>query len=385
LNINFHQSTPLEGEIVIALAEEDYMPAVAESIRTYRSKTEVKGFRKGQVPANIIQKMYGPEIVFRTTFDLAIKNLNSYLQDHSLNLLQDPIMVDNTLYAADQVNVTHPGTIEIKFAYGLKPEVDLSSLPQVEVDQFEIKGVSDNAIMDVIKRLQTQYGTTQEVTQAEPGDKLAEPDQDFFVKLFPNKEVTTLDELKDKIRHTLTQHAQMEADNLLMNKIKQAVLTHLSFDLPTDVIKQGLKSQFPNWNEETIEAYYRLYTQNNLRWSLIAEKVIQAYDIHISTTEIAQYLQLTSPSNNMDLEALSKKIEQSFATGHPDKSYQDAHHWAIESKVLNTLKAQIKIHAQAKTVEEFNTLVADMTRPHSHDHDHGHDHHHDHDHHCSEC
>ncbi len=467
MNINFHQNTPLEGEIVIELTEEDYMPSVAESIRTHRAKTDVKGFRRGQVPASIIQKMYGPEILFRTTLDLAIKNLNGYLQDHSLHLLQDPIMVDNTLYGAEHVAITHPGIIEIKFIYGLKPEIDLSSLHQIEVDQFKIKSISEESMMDVIKRLQTQHGTTQEVMQAEPGDiiytsltpatgsaqtiylpaegmkigkqdisfvgfqphdklslhfspehpyslpntqthyqettklldrltgiyevtvekiyrpVLAELDQDFFVKIFPQHEVTTLDELKDKVKDILIRHAQVEADNLLMNKLKQAVLNHLSFDLPESFIKKGLKTQFPNWNEETIEAYYRLYTQNSLRWSLITEKVSQAYDIHISITEIAQYLQLTSPSSNIGLEQLSKKIEQSFATGNPDKSYQNAYHWATETKVLNTLKTKVNIHPQEKTVEEFNTLVTNMSRHHSHAHHHSHDH--PHDHHCPEC
>ncbi len=469
MNINFHQRAPLEGEIVIELTEEDYMPSVAESIRTRRTKTDVKGFRRGQAPASMIQKMYGPEILLRTTLDLAIKNLNSYLQDHTLHLLQDPIMVDNTLYAADHVDIAHPGIIEIKFVCGLKPEIDLSSLHQIEIDQFEIKSISDASIMDVIQRVQTQHGTTQEVMQAEPGDMiytsltpttestqaiylpaagmkigkqdisfvglqphdkltlhfspelpytlpntqthyqettklldrltgtyeaaiekiyrpvLAELDQDFFLKIFPHHEVTTLDELKDKVKDILTRHAQVEADNLLMNKLKQAVLTHLSFELPENFIKKGLKTQFPKWNEETIEAYYRLYTQNSLRWSLIAEKMIQEYDIHVSTIEVAQYLQLTSHGSHASLEALSKKIEQSFAIGNPDKSYQDAYHWATEAKVLNALKTKVNLHIQEKTVEEFNTFVADRSHHHDHDHPHSHEHHHADDHHCSEC
>lgn len=470
MNINLHQHTPLEGEITIALSEEDYMPSLAENIRIQRAKSIVKGFRKGQVPASIIQKLYGSEILFRTTLDLAIKNLNSYLTDHSLDLLQDPILVDNTLYAGEPVDKTHPGIIEIKFMYGLKPDIDLSSVQQIKLNQLEIKNIGDEAIMEVIQKLQIQYGTTQEVLQAEqadmihasltstteniqlvylpaagmkigkeeisflglhPHDKLtlhfspearyslpnsqphyhetnkllqhltgsyeltiekiyrplpAELNQDFFLKIFPNQAITNLEELKDQVKYALLRHAQLEADNSLMSQLKQAVLDQLAFELPVGFIKKGLQAKFPNWNEELIETYYRLYTQSGLRWSLISEKVMQEYDIQVSTTEIAQYLQLKAPNLDVDLKQLSEKIEQNLRTNHPDKSYQEAYHWAIENKVLNALKSKVKLQLQEKTVEEFNKLMADLSHPPSPDYQKDHQHHdHGPDHTCPDC
>ena len=155
--------------------------------------------------------------------------------------------------------------------------------------------------------------------------------------------------------------------------------------MPENFIKKSLETQYPTWNEEAIEVYYRLHTQNSLRWSLIVEKMIQEYGIHVSTMEVAQSLQLASYFSNTSLEALSKKIEQSFATGNPDKSYQVAYFWVTETKVLHALGAKVNTHIQEMTVEELNTLMADMSRPHSPGHDHSHDHAHDHDSHCSEC
>lgn len=434
------------------------MPLVAAGIRARRAETEIKGFRRGQAPVNIIQKMYGLGILSRTTLELATKELNSYLQENTLELIDSPLMVENTLSRVEHVDIEHPGKIEIKFMYGLKPKIALSSLHQIEIDDFEIKDVSDDSIADAIKRLQIQYGTTQEGMQAEPGDSvyvsltsatgsvqttylpaggmkigkqdvslvglkphdkltlnfspahycslphvptyyqessqllnqltgayevtvekiyrpvLAELNQDFLLQIFPQQEVTTIDELREEVRLTLIRHAQIDAESLLTGNIKQALFKHLSFDLPANFLKKRIQSQFPDWSEELVETYYRVYRENSLRWSLICEKVIQEFDIHISTADIAQQLQLTYPSSNISLEQLSKKIEQSFTTGKLDKSYLDAYHWVTESQVLDVLKDKVTLRIQKKTVEEFNAHVAHMFS-----------HRHEHDHHCPEC
>lgn len=450
MNINFHQSSILEGEIVIELAEEDYMPSVAESIRNYRSKSEIKGFRRGQAPVSIIQKMYGQEILLRATLSLATQNINSYLQAHRLTLLQDPIMVSNTLSAA-RVNIAHPGTIEIKFICGLKPEIDLSPIQQIEVDQFKITSVSDDTVTNIIKKIQIKYGTTQEVMQAEAGDIIysslttenkqgiylpaegikidkeyisfvgfrphdkltlhfspsysyslpntvldyyeqtiqilenltgtyeitvekiyrnvpAELTPDFFLNAFADQEALTFEELKNRIKDILILHAQSNADNLLAEDLKQALLNHLSFELPAESLKKRLSSRFPDWDEEDIQAYYYQHTEDSLRWSLIIDKVIQEYDIHVSPTEIAEYLQLPSPSNFTALEQLIRTIRQPFASGNLDQPYKKLYYRLMESKALHAVQDKIKIHSQDKTVEEFNEIMAHRSEDHPHDH-----------------
>jgi trigger factor len=169
LNIIFHKSGPLEADLTIDLVEEDYLPRIEQAILQYRSKVNLKGFRKGQVPHALVKKMYGPDVLLQTVMETVSSAIQNYVQEQKLTLWGDPIMVENPLYNST-INLQNPGNIQIKFECGLVPEVDLTQLNQVEVERWEIKDVADNTVDEAIKKIQLQYGDAIEVTKSEQGD-----------------------------------------------------------------------------------------------------------------------------------------------------------------------------------------------------------------------
>jgi trigger factor len=171
LNIIFHSSNNLEGSINLEFLEADYMPQVEEAIRKYRGKVELKGFRKGQAPYEIVKKMNGPEILFRTVMELVTKKLQDAVAEHKVNLWSNPLMTENPFYTS-HININQPGTLNFTFEYGLIPEIDFSKLEEIEVEKYEIHLVSDITIDEAIKKARIQHGTSQEVPQSEAGDIL---------------------------------------------------------------------------------------------------------------------------------------------------------------------------------------------------------------------
>ncbi len=56
--------TPVEFELEITATAEDLAPEIMTELRTQRSKTSLKGFRKGKVPLSLVKKLYGKALAF---------------------------------------------------------------------------------------------------------------------------------------------------------------------------------------------------------------------------------------------------------------------------------------------------------------------------------
>ncbi|OJW73496.1 MAG: hypothetical protein BGO68_03590 [Candidatus Amoebophilus sp. 36-38] len=169
MNIKFHNSENLEGNIILELLEEDYLPQVDQAMKKYRAKVDLKGFRKGQAPYTLVKKMYGPEILFQTVMDVVKKTLHDYLDNQKLSLWGNPLMTESSLYDSD-IDFNNPGILTFKFEYGLIPPIDFKKLEEIKVDKYTIKHVSEATINEMITKAQLRYGTLKEVTQSEAGD-----------------------------------------------------------------------------------------------------------------------------------------------------------------------------------------------------------------------
>lgn len=171
MNIIFQNSNHLEGNILLELAEQDYMPQVDEAIKKYRNKTELRGFRKGQAPYGVIKKMYGPEVLFQTVMETVKKILLDYINTDAPALWGTPIMSESPFYDS-KVDVDSPGTLNFKFECGLIPTIDFKQLESIEIEKYTINEVTEATVEKAIKDTQLRYGTSTEVTKSEPGDIL---------------------------------------------------------------------------------------------------------------------------------------------------------------------------------------------------------------------
>ena len=54
--------------ISVKVGEKDYGEAVEKSLRDYRRKANIPGFRPGMVPMGIIKKMYGKGVVAEQSY-----------------------------------------------------------------------------------------------------------------------------------------------------------------------------------------------------------------------------------------------------------------------------------------------------------------------------
>ena len=119
------------AKLTIEVSAEDFEKACNTAYNNNKSKMSVPGFRKGKVPRQMIEKMYGPGVFYEEAADICIRN--SYGEE---------------LDANKEIEVVSRPEIEVtqcekgkNFIYvanvALKPEVELGKYKGVKIEKVE--------------------------------------------------------------------------------------------------------------------------------------------------------------------------------------------------------------------------------------------------------
>ena len=121
--------------ISVKVGEKDYGEAVEKSLRDYRRKANIPGFRPGMVPMGIIKKMYGKGVVAEQSYRTASNAVFEYLQKENIDYLGDVIPAEEQ-GAFDFDNDTE---FEYMFEIGEAPKIDLAFSAKDKVTYHRIK------------------------------------------------------------------------------------------------------------------------------------------------------------------------------------------------------------------------------------------------------
>lgn len=168
MEITLNKKSSTEATIKISLKEADYQPKVEQKVKEYTKKADIKGFRKGHVPAGIIKNMYGKSILVDEINHMISHGLNDYIKDNKLNIIGEP------LPNRDQTNAIDWETqIDFDFEYtiGLVDEFDLDVSDKQKITKYEIK-VDKKVIDETVNNLKEQYGDMTNPEVSEEKDSL---------------------------------------------------------------------------------------------------------------------------------------------------------------------------------------------------------------------
>ncbi len=138
-----------ERQLDITATREEIKPQLDKAYQEARPYITHKGFRKGQVPINLIKKLYGKQIEGDAYGDIANELFNKVLQEQKLSFIGEPKLtnIDN-----------QKDTITFTFAYEVMPEFDLANYQDIEIDE-PIHLVTDEEIEKEIEELCINNGT----------------------------------------------------------------------------------------------------------------------------------------------------------------------------------------------------------------------------------
>lgn len=145
-----------QNNVVLTLQVEktDYAEKVEKTLRDYRKKANVPGFRPGMVPASLVQKMYGKSIVAEEVNKLLSDELYKYIRENNINLLGEPLPSEDE---QNFVDFNTQETFEFSFDLGIAPQFEVELNKKDKVNFYNIT-VSDEMIENQLKSYTGRYG-----------------------------------------------------------------------------------------------------------------------------------------------------------------------------------------------------------------------------------
>ncbi|MBL4678757.1 MAG: trigger factor [Mucilaginibacter sp.] len=116
----------------------------------------------------------------------------------------------------------------------------------------------------------------------------ADLNQEFFDKLFGEGVVTTEEGFREKITEELETMMQQDSERKLQNDIYNLTLDKVQFELPDEFLKRWLKATNDKLSDEELEGGYADFAKN-LKWTLIANKIVVDNKIDIKYDEVFAY------------------------------------------------------------------------------------------------
>ncbi|MGZ3881073.1 MAG: trigger factor [Flavisolibacter sp.] len=196
-----------------------------------------------------------------------------------------------------------------------------------------------------------------------------ELNEEFFAQLFPNQEVKTVEEFRNKIKEELERQWEAESKNQLQHNLYHVLLNHTHIDFPAEFLKRWLKTQGENKQAKTDEEVEHEFPQfvNQLKWSLITEKLMEQSNIKVEPDEIRQFAK-QQLLGYMGMQALDE--EQQWVRDYIDrmmkdrKYVEDAYNRLQTQKLFDWAETEVQTEETPVSKEEFLHMNAEHQHHH---------------------
>lgn len=240
-----HENVPGQvQELVIEIQKEDYAENVDKALKKQRREVAVPGFRKGNAPMGIVQKMYGKNILVMEIDRLVNEQIDKYFKDNDVKYIFEPMPVEGK----SKVNFDNPDNFTFTYEYALRPEVKIDYKAMPAVTDFTIVP-SKEEITNYIDQLRERHGKYVTPDTIEKNDSISadyggEKEAFFFIR-----------DLKEEAQKALIGKKVDEKVTLAM---RQAFSSDPFFARAFDLKVEELKEDDPYTYELTIKRIGRI-------------------------------------------------------------------------------------------------------------------------------
>ena len=157
--------SPTRIKLTIEVPFEEFEPSLDEAYKTIGSQVTVPGFRKGKVPAAVVDQRVGRTVVLDEAINSVLPQWYSQaVQEQDLQPLSQP-EIDLTKFSDGE-------PIEITAELDIRPEIALPDVSGIEVEVADAE-VADSDVDEQIESLRERFATFTEVERpVQDGDSL---------------------------------------------------------------------------------------------------------------------------------------------------------------------------------------------------------------------
>lgn len=152
MNITKQDIDSLNAEITISVAPVDYEGRVNEGIKKVQKQANMPGFRPGKVPAGLIKKQYGTQILVDEINKLLNDTIYKYIEENKIEILGNPLPKNQTA-----VDFEKQKEFEFVYQLGLAPDFKIE-LDNKHTFNYKTVKVDDELVEKYLKDIRRNYG-----------------------------------------------------------------------------------------------------------------------------------------------------------------------------------------------------------------------------------
>jgi trigger factor len=292
----------------ITATPEDLAPHFNKAYLEYRKKIEIRGFRQGKAPIDIIKKLYGDLIENDSLNEIASEFYRQAVKEKELKPIGEPTLID--------MDYKHGESFRCKIQFDVRPQIAVKEYKGIEVEKI-IHTITDDEVEKELVRLQRTNAAMEEVeivTSPEhivtvtlqdldesgapligkksenirfflADEQLEQPFKDAL------KEAKKKGEYSVQFEHTHEEHTHTVNTQIIVNKIEKVTLPALDDAFVSNVTKNKFTSAETlraNIKDEII-AYWKEKSDRQVINSLTAE-IIRRHEFQVPESLIRSVL-----------------------------------------------------------------------------------------------
>ena len=163
MNITFEAPDKINGLMTITLESADYQPEVDKTLKDYRKRANIPGFRPGQAPMGMIKRQFGTSVKVDAVNKMLGEKLYEYVRENKIQMLGEPLPSEQQ----EALDLESDQPLTFKFDIAVAPEFEAKLSAKDKIDYYNIT-VDDKMIDQQVEMYQSRAGQYEKAEQFDP-------------------------------------------------------------------------------------------------------------------------------------------------------------------------------------------------------------------------
>jgi trigger factor len=194
-----------------------------------------------------------------------------------------------------------------------------------------------------------------------------ELNEEFFTQLYPNGDVKTEADFRNKVKEEIQAYWNNQARNQIHDQLFHQLADHTSIEFPKDFLKKWMKSQGDVVKtDEQVENEFPTFL-SQLKWTLITDKIVQENAIQVAPDEIRAFAkqQLFSYMGNANMADDQPWVKDYVEKMMKDRKFvEDSYNRIQTTKIFEWAETKIKPEDKDISAEDFTKMVEEHQHHH---------------------
>ncbi len=319
----------LNLELTIEVEAADYAEIERKKLAERRRTADFKGFRKGNVPASMIKRVFGEQCLVESVNQVISQALDKHITDNSLRILGEPLSSEKQ----PEVEWVDGNNFSFVFDLGLYPELNFEVVKEDKVPSYEIS-VEDKDKATMTENLKKYYEE--------------------------KKEEKSDEDIAKEASERLESQYKNEAEWRLSKDIRDYFVNKAAVSLPEEFLKRWLLvANAGKITKEDVDKEFDGFL-SDFKWQLVRGYLMKKFELKVEESDIREaakafvtYQYAMYGLSNVPEEMINEAVVNVL---QDQKQLERMVEQVEDSKVMARLKETITVKPTKITSEKFRAL-----------------------------